>query len=839
MENSISGMIEEQNEYVGYNSDDSEMEENLQHEAGWSEDEFDIAYDEFDNDDNHGEHTDDQNDENHGEHTDSLNTSEAQFDTQLEYDYYGESDLDTGHTDDVEGASVPEDSVDMSQATPGASQPKKPHKGSNSNEYPDSDRDLYWMIKEMTFISEAAAYSFYNRYAKDYGFSVRLDQVKRFDDGVIRLRRFVCSRQGRRPKNQLTTEGRVYRHRPESRCGCKARLVVKFDGRTGFWVVEDFRDKHNHDPAEPCQTPFLRSHRTINDAQRSEILSMGSMGIRKHLIMRKFIAGSGSFAGVGFTRKDLYNMCSRERRRLLFDGDATKAIRIMSKRKKRDPEFFFEYDVDEKGRLKHMFWCDSQSRRDYQDYGDVLVFDSTYKMNKYKMPFVPFVGLNNHRRTTVFGCAILSSENEQTYVWLLKTFLKAMCQQKPKAVITDADAAMIAAIGEVFSGVPHRICSFHIEKNMEMHLSNKSLNEFRTLLYYTTSEQVFEERWHAFYRKWQSPKTRTWMKRMYTKRKLWAAAYLSQGFWLGMKSNQRSESLNSCLHLHLDGEMTIVDMIMHYDNAIVRLRENEAHDDCTASQTTPVAITNFRELEVAAAKIFTPAVFYIIQGELSKIGGIEILEKMQAGDSNIFIVAWRNNVRTRFYVEYRPKEAEIIRCSCQRMIRKGIPCKHILHVLHFLKFTEIPQCCALRRFTKNARLGLPAKRTSDMFGWGWSGAEERMKYSRMNIKVSQAMHIALNNSEEYDLLNSTIDGIISRREGYAKGKAYGPLRSVHENEDASGPCDIVVGDPLKVSTKGAPRQEAQKSPMTKNGRPLGHKERRVQECAAAGRVVLS
>jgi hypothetical protein len=36
-----------------------------------------IAYDEFDNDENHGEHIDDQNDENHGEHTDSLNTSEV------------------------------------------------------------------------------------------------------------------------------------------------------------------------------------------------------------------------------------------------------------------------------------------------------------------------------------------------------------------------------------------------------------------------------------------------------------------------------------------------------------------------------------------------------------------------------------------------------------------------------------------------------------------------------------------------------------------------------------------------------------------------------------------
>ena len=70
---------------------------------------------------------------------------------------------------------------------------------------------------------------------------------------------------------------------------------------------------------------------------------------------------------------------------------------------------------------------------------------------------------------------------------------------------------------------------------------------------------------------------------MYKKRRLWAAAYLTEGFWLCMKSNQRSESLNSCLHLYLDGEMTLVDMILHYENAIVRIRENEARDDCTAS----------------------------------------------------------------------------------------------------------------------------------------------------------------------------------------------------------------------------------------------------------------
>ena len=80
----------------------------------------------------------------------------------------------------------------------------------------------------------------------------------------------------------------------------------------------------------------------------------------------------------------------------------------MAERQKRDPDFFYDYTLDVEGRLQHLFWCDSQSPRDYQDYGDVVVFDSTYKMNKYRMSFVPFVGLNNHRKTTVFGCAILT-----------------------------------------------------------------------------------------------------------------------------------------------------------------------------------------------------------------------------------------------------------------------------------------------------------------------------------------------------------------------------------------------------------------------------------------------
>ncbi|KAK1661601.1 hypothetical protein QYE76_049760 [Lolium multiflorum] len=494
------------------------------------------------------------------------NSNEEIFGLENVYDYYGESDMENCFYDEsVVGKHYVE-------ANP-----------SNSNEsHVDDDDDanlsqacqaedtieLYMMIKEMTFPSEEAAFEFYNSYANDNGFSIRLD---------------------------------------------------KLNEKLGFWYVDSFDDKHSHTLARADETPFLWSHRKIRDHQKAEILAMGAAGIRKHTIMDSMISRSGWYGGVGYVRRDLYNLCGKEKRKLLAKGDAATTIGIMLSRKEKDPSFYFDYDLDEEGRLKRMFWCDSQSVQDYEDYGDVLVFDSTYKMNRYRMPFIPFVGLNNHRRTTVFGCAIVSDEKEETYVWLLQTFLKAMCQKKPLSVITDADSAMIRAIRTVFPDVWHRICSWHVEKNMKIHLSHKSLGEFRSMLYYSTSIAEFEQRWQAFLKRWKTENTEIWLRRMYRKRHLWAAAFLTEGFWLGMKSNQRSESLNSCLHLHLDGEMTLVDMILHYENCITRIRENEAHDDCTASQTLPVPVTSCRDLEDSLKDVIAKAIEYDKEGTVGVV----------------------------------------------------------------------------------------------------------------------------------------------------------------------------------------------------------------------------
>ncbi|KAK1614311.1 hypothetical protein QYE76_019828 [Lolium multiflorum] len=578
-------------------------------------------------------------------------------------------------------------------------------------------------------------------------------------------------------------------------------------------------------------------NKKMKDHQKSRIMSLAAAGMRLFNIMRSFISDSGKYSTVGFVRKDLYNMSCREKMKMIAKGDANTTIGIMEKRKRDDPEFFFDYKLGKGGELLHLFWCDSQSRQDYADFGDVLVFDSTYKTNRYAMPFIPFVGINNHRQTTVFACAIVSDEKEKTYKWLLETFLKAMYQQKPKGIITDGDAAMIAAVGKVFPGVWYRVCTWHIEKNMKKHLDSVAHNEFRSLLYYSTSEQVFEERWRAFVEKHQTALTKEWMKRMYARKKLWSAAYLANGYFLGMKSNQRSESLNSTLHTHLDFGLTIVDMVVHYENNSSRVREEEARHDAIDSQTLPVAVTRYKDIETSAAHKFTAANFYLVQEELKKIGGLEIVDQLGCvGGVSTFVVSWMNNRKYLFSVDYRPEsKEETITCSCRRMYRKGLPCKHILFVLHYVGCSEIPNCCVLRRFSKNARYGLPSRRESDLYGWGWEGVAERRKHSELTMIGAEAFDAALHDPESFSELMQCMKGIIYRR----KGAQTSHSTAYHEDAQNRGDAPV-VGDPDMAETKGAPKQNKRyykdkdtNQQTSKHGRILAHDERKKERLCTA------
>ena len=318
----------------------------------------------------------------------------------------------------------------------------------------------------------------------------------------------------------MNLENKQWRPRGITRVGWRAKFVIAEERNTGQWYVKDFIDEHNHPLALADLACLLRSHRRISDEQKADIVEMDLSRIRKHQIMEIMEMQYGGYDKVGFTSRDLYNFCHRYKLDSIAAGDAQTVISHLTERQCRDPDFFFQYMVDGEGHLQGLFWCDSQCLLDYAVFGDVVVFDCTYKTNRYNLPLVPFVGVNHHRRTVLFGCGIIAHENIESYVWLLRIFSDANIQKHPVFVITDGDLAMQRAIRLVWLNSSHRLCGWHIEQNLVRNIhDDKVKDEFRIFMYDCCSTEEIERKWMAFLDKHEVTKD-SWLYQMYEVREI-------------------------------------------------------------------------------------------------------------------------------------------------------------------------------------------------------------------------------------------------------------------------------------------------------------------------------
>ncbi|KAL5731591.1 hypothetical protein ACHQM5_004302 [Ranunculus cassubicifolius] len=153
---------------------------------------------------------------------------------------------------------------------------------------------------------------------------------------------------------------------------------------------------------------------------------------------------------LGFNDRACWNHL-RDVRQKLDVGDAQWMLMYFQRKHAENPQFFHAIQCDGEGRTVNFFWVDARSRLSYQQFGDVVTFDTTYKTNKYRLPFAPFTGVNHHFQTIQFGCGLLQDETEASFVWLFETWKEAMGGVAPTSLITDSDPAM-RAVAE-----PHRV----------------------------------------------------------------------------------------------------------------------------------------------------------------------------------------------------------------------------------------------------------------------------------------------------------------------------------------------------------------------------------------------
>jgi zinc finger SWIM domain-containing protein 3 len=321
----------------------------------------------------------------------------------------------------------------------------------------------------------------------------------------------------------------------------------------------------------------------------------------------------------GFTREDMKDKLYSKRSLQIKQGDTGGVLDYLEKKTSEYGKFFHSIQVYEDDLITNIFWTDSKMVVDYEIFGDVVCFDTTYRKLNDGRPFGLLVGVNNHKKTTIFGAALLYDETAKSFVWLFRTFLAAMLGKKPQTILTDEDAAMAKAIKIVLPVSHHRICVWHMNQNACKHPSGvvdeyKFNTDFQKCIYDQEEEEDFLNARNNLLDKYDLRENK-WLERLFDKKEQWALVYGRNSFSADMVSTQRSESMNNELKGYISVKYDILTFFEHFDRLVEDKRNEEVKHDFKATQSTPNLKSDLRILR-HASKIYTPAVYKVFEEQV-------------------------------------------------------------------------------------------------------------------------------------------------------------------------------------------------------------------------------
>ncbi|CAJ2638775.1 unnamed protein product [Trifolium pratense] len=567
---------------------------------------------------------------------------------------------------------------------------------------------------EMEFESEVAAYDFYNEYSRRIGFGIRREYGnKSRKDGILTSRRFTCFKEGNRSvdkRDRLIKEGRA-----ETRTGCQARMVISLDRKVGKYKVVDFVAQHNHDLQPPGYVHMIRSHRRLH---ASQVVVADESGLKQDF--QEYVSEHDEFGLkqdfqeyvskhddgidiIGYSGQEIMNYLPTKRMRSLMYGEVG-ALLMHFKRQSENPSFFYDFQMDIEEKITNIFWADAQMINDYEYFGDVITFDTTYKSNKDYRPLGVFVGLNNHKQMVVFGSALLYDETIPSFQWLFETFLKAMGGEKPKTILTDQDAAMAEAISFVMPETFHGLCTWQIRENALKHVnhlcqkSSQFYSDFEACIDVHEEEGEFLKAWNVLLVEHNFSED-SWLHMIFQLKEKWAWAYVKKQFTAGMRSIQLCESFNVEMKNHLKSDLNLVQFFTHFERVVNGIRNNESEADYESRHELPKLKMRRVRMLVQAGNIYTPKILEEFQEEYEEYQGT-CIKNLKEG---LYVVTNYDNSKERMVIGNLVDQK--VACECRKFETHGILCNHALKVLDVMNIKLIPHHYIMKRWTRDARLG--------------------------------------------------------------------------------------------------------------------------------------
>ncbi|KAL2897555.1 Protein FAR-RED IMPAIRED RESPONSE 1 [Bienertia sinuspersici] len=556
---------------------------------------------------------------------------------------------------------------------------------------PDSD---------LQFESHEAAYKFYQEYAKSMGFTTSIKNSRRSKKSKDFIdAKFACSRYGITPESDLGSS----RRSGVKKTNCKASMHVK-KNKYGKWVIHEFIRDHNHELL-PALAYYFRIHKNVKSVEKNNFDILHAVSERTKKMYVDMSRQSACFLNHDSIKDALALQFDKGNRLDLDEGDAQFLLDYFTCVKKENPKFFYAMHVNEEQYLRNFLWVDAKSRSDFASFSDVVSLDTSYIRTNDKLPFVLFVGVNHHYQTMLLGCALIAEELTTTFVWLLKTWLRAMGGNAPQAIISDQHPSIKSAIQEVLPNTRHcfHLCNV-LEKVPEnlAHVTKRHENfvrKFDKCIFKSWTDEQFELRWWKMVGRFDLQED-DWVRSLYEDRKKWVPLYINGIFLAGMSPSHRAESVNSYFDKYIQRKLTLKEFVKQYGSILQNRYEEEAIADFDTWHKQP-ALKSPSPWEKQMSTIYTHAIFKKFQVEVLGVVGCHPKKEGEDGSSVTYRVEDCEKDET-FFVAWDETKSQVS-CLCRSFEYRGFLCRHAMLVLQICGISSIPSQYILRRWTKDAK----------------------------------------------------------------------------------------------------------------------------------------
>ncbi|GLT29226.1 hypothetical protein SLA2020_041060 [Shorea laevis] len=447
-------------------------------------------------------------------------------------------------------------------------------------------------------------------------------------------------------------------------------------------------------------------------------------------------------------------------RQRTLGGGGQHILDYLKRMQAENPAFYYAIQGDNENAGGNIFWADAAARINYTYFGDTVMFDTTYRTNRYRVPFASFTGLNHHGQPVLFGCALILNESESSFAWLFQTWLHAMSGRHPISITTDPDQLIQVAVSQVFPGTRLRFNKWGIfsetqKKLTHIYESHPTFEaEFKKCINETETVDEFETFWASLLERYVVLDNE-WLQSIYNVRQQWVPVYMRNTFFGELSMVGVNGDLSSFFEGHVNASTTVQMLIKQYEKAIANWHEKELKADYDTSNTMPVLRTP-SPMEKQAANLYTRRIFMKFQEELVETLANPATKIEDLGTLSTYRVAKFGEVHKAHSVSFNSSEVKAS-CSCQMFDYSGIICRHILAVFRAKNVLTLPPQYVLKRWTRNAKSGAVVEEhasempnnSQDSLTVRYNNLrQEAIKYVEEGAKSIHIYHVAMDALQE-------------------------------------------------------------------------------------------